>query len=59
MRFVFRQFPLTSTRTPRWRRRPRSAPHAQGKFWEFHDSMFENQQALAVEQLKAKAASWA
>jgi protein-disulfide isomerase len=28
----------------------------QGKFWQLHDAMFQNQQALGVDQLKAKAA---
>ena len=27
----------------------------QGKFWQLHDAMFANQQALGVDQLKAKA----
>jgi protein-disulfide isomerase len=52
LRFVFRHFPLTSIH-----------PHAegaalaaeiagaQGKFWEMHDLLFENQQALEVDRL--------
>jgi protein-disulfide isomerase len=28
----------------------------QGKFWEYHDKLFENQRALAREQLKSYAA---
>jgi protein-disulfide isomerase len=29
--------------------------HDQGKFWEYHDKLFDNQRALAAEQLKAYA----
>lgn len=58
LRFVFRNFPLT-----------RAHPHAlhaaeaaeiaatQGKFWEMHDTLFENQNALDDESLIAYAAS--
>jgi protein-disulfide isomerase len=31
------------------------AAHAQGKFWEFHDKLFANQQALGLEDLKGHA----
>jgi protein-disulfide isomerase len=31
------------------------AAHAQGKFWEFHDKLFANQQALGLEDLKKHA----
>ena len=31
------------------------AAHAQGKFWEFHDKLFANQQALGLEELKGYA----
>ena len=31
------------------------AAHAQGKFWEFHDKLFANQQALGLEELKGHA----
>jgi len=31
------------------------AAHAQGKFWEFHDKLFANQQALGLDDLKKHA----
>lgn len=47
MRFVFRNFPLTQIH-PHAQRAAESAEAAgaQGKFWEMHDTLYENQQAL-------------
>src|SRR5215475_9810251 len=52
MRFVFRNFPLT-TLHPHAERAAEAAEAAasQGKFWETHDLLFENQQALEDEDL--------
>ncbi|MCB0404592.1 MAG: thioredoxin domain-containing protein [Bdellovibrionales bacterium] len=55
VRIVFRDMPLPS--------HPRAIPaaiashcaHDQGKFWEFHDVLFENQRKLGDEDLKAYA----
>jgi protein-disulfide isomerase len=52
LRFVFRNFPL-STAHPNAEPAAEAAEAAgaQGKFWEMHDLLFENQQALESESL--------
>ena len=55
VRLVFRQFPLEFHKQA-----PKAAEAAlcandQGKFWEMHDQMFSNQQALEVDKLKEYA----
>lgn len=52
VRIVYRDFPLPN--------HPQATPaaeaalcaHEQGKFWEYHDKIFENQRALEDENLK-------
>jgi protein-disulfide isomerase len=58
MRFVFRNFPLTTIH-PHAERAAEAAEAAaaQGKFWEMHDLLFENQQSLEDEDLMKYAAS--
>lgn len=56
MRFVFRHCPLTQVH-PHAEPAARAAEAAglQGKFWEMHDLLFENQKALEQENLLAYA----
>lgn len=53
---VFRDFPLSSIH-PNAQKASEAAQCAfeQGKFWEYHDKLFENQQALDVDDLKQYA----
>lgn len=44
--FVFRQFPLSFHENAHISAEASLAAHAQGKFWELHDKMFENQRKL-------------
>lgn len=56
VRYVFRDFPLDQIH-PQARKASEAARCAgdQGKYWEMHDLLFRNQQALQVERLKAHA----
>ncbi|MDD5040716.1 MAG: DsbA family protein [Patescibacteria group bacterium] len=53
---IYRHFPLTSLHDNAQKAAEASECAAdQGKFWEMHDKMFENQDALAVDNLKTYA----
>lgn len=58
VRYVFRDFPL-ATIHPQAQKAAEAAQCAfdQGKFWEYHDVLFQNQKALEVVDLKAYAAA--
>lgn len=52
VRFVFRQFPLTQLHEHAQLAAEASlAAQEQGKFWEYHDQMYENQQNLTEDDL--------
>ena len=56
VRLVFRQFPLTSIHTQAQRAAEASlCADAQGRFWEMHDQLFQNQSNLKDEDLKNRA----
>ena len=56
VRLVFRDFPLTSIHTHAQKAAEASqCAYEQGEYWEYHDLLFQNQQALDVDSLKAYA----
>src|SRR5204863_6513825 len=57
IRIVFRQFPLDRNVLAGKAAEASLCAEAQGKFWAMHDAMFENQNALAVDDLKKTAAT--
>lgn len=54
-RFIFKQFPLSFHKNARNAARASLAAQAQGKFWEMHDIMFQNQKALDRDKLSIYA----
>ena len=55
LKFVFKQFPLPMHQNAANASRAALAAKKQGKFWEMHDKIFENQRALQVDNLKQYA----
>src|SRR5277367_2639446 len=55
LRFVFRNFPITNAHPQaEWAAETAEAAAAQGKFWEMHDFLYENQTSLGDEAFFAK-----
>lgn len=56
IKFVYKHFPLTNIHTNAQKAAEASeCAGAQGKFWEMHGKLFENQKALRVSDLKSYA----
>jgi protein-disulfide isomerase len=55
VRFVFRQFPLSFHKDAHTAAEAALAANAQGKFWEYHDKLFANQQKLDRASLEGYA----
>jgi len=57
VKFVYKDFPLSSIH-PNAQKAAEAAQcaHDQNKFWEYHDMLFANQRALAIDDLKGYAA---
>jgi len=56
VRLVFRDFPLTSMHAHAQKAAEASqCAYEQGEYWEYHDLLFQNQQALDIDSLKGYA----
>jgi protein-disulfide isomerase len=55
VRVIFRQYPLPFHERAQAAAQAALAAHAQNKFWEYHDLLFENQGALAASDLEGYA----
>jgi protein-disulfide isomerase len=57
VRLVFREFPLDFHPNAKKAAEAALCANDQGKFWEYHDQLFKNQQKLEVPQLKEHASA--
>ncbi len=55
VRFVYRDFPLSFHQNAQKSAEAAECADEQGKFWEYHDKLFENQNALEISNLKQYA----
>jgi protein-disulfide isomerase len=55
VRFVFRQYPLPMHKDAGLASEAALEAHAQGKFWQLHDKMFDNQRALDRKSIEGYA----
>jgi protein-disulfide isomerase len=56
IRFVWRDFPVITLLSPKAAEAGQCA-HEQGKFWEFHDTIYDHDGAIAASDLQAYAAA--
>ena len=56
VKYVFRDFPLEFHKQAPKASEAAECPGEKGKYWEMHDKLFENQNALTVDKLKQYAA---
>lgn len=56
VKFVFKHFPLNFHASAQKASEAAECANDQGKFWEYHDVLFANQQALSISNLKQYAA---
>jgi len=56
IRFVWRDYPVITLLSPRAAEAGQCA-NEQGKFWEFHDAVYDNRGSIEAENLKAYAAA--
>jgi protein-disulfide isomerase len=54
IRFVWRDFPVITLRSPKAAEAGQCA-HEQGKFWEFHDLVYEREGAIEADDLRSYA----
>ena len=57
VRIVYKDFPLPNHQNAEKAAEAAHCAGEQGKYWQMHDRMFSNQQALGVPQLKESAAA--
>lgn len=57
LKFVYQQFPLSFHPNAQKAAEASLCAYDQGKFWEMHEAMFANQQAIAVSDIKGYAAA--
>lgn len=55
VKIVFRDFPLPFHNNAQKASEASECAHDQGKFWEYHDKLFQNQNALSIDDLKKYA----
>ncbi|SRR3989339_1828609 len=55
IKFVYRDFPLSGHKNALKSAEASECADEQGKYWEYHDKLFENQAALSVDNLKQYA----